>query len=134
VYGLQCVAEAPLESIAKLAKFYITQIKSVQSSGPYTIIGYSFGGTIAFEMIGQLEKEKNVCKLILLDGAPKYVSWYTEAHKQKKNKLAQDESYALAYFAMNCAQLNYTKVSSSLGAFRIGSVVPSFFKHMIFLL
>jgi fatty acid synthase, animal type len=110
VYGLQCVADAPLESIASLACFYIEQIKTIQPTGPYTIVGYSFGGTIAFEMIAQLEKAKQKCNLLLLDGAPQYVSWYTEAHKQRKHKLAQDESYALAYFAMNCAQLNYTKV------------------------
>ncbi|WP_370671182.1 thioesterase domain-containing protein, partial [Pseudoalteromonas luteoviolacea] len=30
-------------------------MKAVQATGPYHLIGYSFGGVIAFEMAKQLE-------------------------------------------------------------------------------
>ncbi|NJI30055.1 hypothetical protein HBI98_23135, partial [Aeromonas veronii] len=83
VYGLQCVEAAPLESLVVLAGYYIKQIKTVQPRGPYTIVGYSFGASIAYEMVAQLEAAGEKCSLLLLDGSPRYVSWYTEAQKQR---------------------------------------------------
>lgn len=62
-------------------------------------------------MVSQLEKEGETCKLVMLDGAPRYVSWYTEVHKQKKSTKVEEESYALAYFGLVCGKLDYTKVS-----------------------
>jgi len=53
-----------------LARKYIESIKKVQppGSGPYFIAGWSIGGTIAFEMARQLEKEKEqVAFLGLID-------------------------------------------------------------------
>lgn len=111
MYGLQCTNDVPTDTIEVLAAYYINQIKQVQTKGPYTIAGYSFGGSIAFEMVSQLEKAGETCKLIMLDGAPRYVSWYTEFHKQKKTGQAEEESYALAYFGMVCGKLDYTKVT-----------------------
>lgn len=120
VYGLQCVAEAPLESLEALAAYYIKQIRTVQPKGPYTIVGYSFGGSIAYEMVSQLEKAKEVCRLLMLDGSPRYVSWYTEAQKHRNANgeivQAEDEAYALAYFAMVCGKLDYGKTAHELMA------------------
>jgi fatty acid synthase len=103
VYGLQCVEEAPLDCISDLASFYIKQIKTVQPKGPYMIAGYSFGGCVAYEMVLQLEQMNEKCKLIMLDGSPKYVSWYTEMWKQRNENStsAQDEAYSLAYFGLH---------------------------------
>jgi fatty acid synthase len=115
VYGLQCVAEAPVSSMEELAAFYVKQIKTVQSKGPYTIIGYSFGATIAFEMVAQLEKEKQSCNIVMLDGSPRYVSWYTESQAQRNDmNPSKDMAYALAYFAMVCGNLNYLKTAKQL--------------------
>lgn len=114
VYGLQCTADAPLESIEKLAKHYISIIKTVQPKGPYAIAGYSFGALIAFVMTTQLEAQKEKTKLVLLDGAPNYVNWYTQQTKQRHNTeddLAQNQAYALAYFGMVLAGLDYGGVS-----------------------
>ena len=60
VYGVQCTSQAPLLSIYDLAKFYLQQLRSIQSEGPYTIAGYSFGACVAFEMALQLEATGNV--------------------------------------------------------------------------
>lgn len=119
VYGLQCVSYAPQDSIQELAAYYIKQIKSVQTIGPYNIAGYSFGGCVAFEMVSQFEREANeTCNLVMLDGSPMYVSWYTEAQIARnaggksptiQNK-TKDEAYAFAYFAMVCGNLDYKKV------------------------
>ncbi|XP_055591636.1 fatty acid synthase [Uranotaenia lowii] len=118
VYGLQCVAEAPLESLEALSAYYIKQIRTVQPKGPYTIIGYSFGASIAYEMVAQLEKSKETCRLLMLDGSPRYVSWYTETQKQRNANgevvQAEDEAFALAYFAMVCGKLDYHKTAQEL--------------------
>lgn len=117
VWGLQCVANAPLETIGDLAKFYIKQIKTVQQKGPYTIAGYSFGAAVAFEMVAQLEAQKEPCSLIMLDGSPRYVSWYTESQSKKTSisgSPAQAEAYCLAYFAMVAGNLHYTTVAKEL--------------------
>lgn len=118
VYGVQCVSEAPLESLEALAGYYTKQIKTVQPKGPYTIVGYSFGASIAYEMVAQLEKAKETCRLLMLDGSPRYVSWYTEAQKQRNANgevvQAEDEAYALAYFGMVCGKLDYGKTAHEL--------------------
>lgn len=118
VYGLQCVEAAPLESLEVLAAYYIKQIRTVQPRGPYTIIGYSFGASIAYEIVAQLEKKGDKCHLLLLDGSPRYVSWYTEAQKQRNANgevvQAVDEAYALAYFAMVCGRLDYGRTAHEL--------------------
>ena len=42
-------------TIEELSKKYLNSIKSVQSTGPYNIVGWSFGGLLAFEITRQLE-------------------------------------------------------------------------------
>lgn len=118
VYGLQCVSYAPLDTIQDLATYYIKQIRSVQTLGPYTIAGYSFGGCVAFEMITQLEQNNEKCNLIMIDSSPTYVSWYTEAQLARNAKgrsptgqnPSKDEAYAFAYFGMVCGKLDYKMV------------------------
>lgn len=117
VWGLQCTAEAPLTSLNDLAAFYINKIKTVQKTGPYLIIGYSFGASVAFEMVSLLEKAGEKATLVMLDGSPKYVSWYTEAHQQRKEGGAtqsQNEAFALAYFGMVAANLDYVKTAKEI--------------------
>lgn len=119
VYGLQCTKEAPLTSLNDLAAFYIKQIKTVQKTGPYLIIGYSFGASVAFEMVSLLEKAGEKATLVMLDGSPKYVSWYTEAHQQRQEGGAtdsQNEAFALAYFGLVVANLDYIKTAKELDA------------------
>lgn len=45
---------APMAALAKMAAHYLDQIQSVQLSGPYYLLGYSFGGYVAFEAACQL--------------------------------------------------------------------------------
>lgn len=117
VYGLQCTKEAPLTSLSDLAAFYIKQIKTVQKTGPYIIVGYSFGASVAFEMVSLLEKTGEKASLVMLDGSPKYVSWYTEAHQQRQEGGAtdsQNEAFGLAYFGLVVANLDYVKTAKDL--------------------
>ncbi len=75
VYGLQepLITDInPLpESIPTIATYYIQQLKTIQSEGPYHLIGYSIGGLIAYEMAQQLRSEGHEVALLgLLDPAP----------------------------------------------------------------
>lgn len=133
VYGLQCVSYAPLDSISELAAYYVKQIRSVQTIGPYTVAGYSYGGCVAFEMVTQIERETNEkCNLIMLDGSPTYVSWYTESRVSRgksptaKNK-SRDEAYAFAYFGMVCGKLDYSMVRSFYQILKFELIILNFF-------
>jgi amino acid adenylation domain-containing protein len=74
-YGLQSKGlngkEEPLPNITDMAAHYIREMREVQPEGPYLIGGRSLGGTIAFEMAGQLEAAgEEVALLALLDVYP----------------------------------------------------------------
>lgn len=72
IYGIQSQGldgiQAPLTQIEAMAANYINEIKTVQPDGPYLLVGYSFGGLIAFEIAHQLESRgAKVNLLALLD-------------------------------------------------------------------
>ncbi|MBS0156337.1 MAG: non-ribosomal peptide synthetase, partial [Nitrospira sp.] len=46
--------ETPLRTIEAMAALYIQAIRHVQPQGPYRVAGYSFGGTVAYEIANQL--------------------------------------------------------------------------------
>lgn len=116
VYGLQCTANTPLDSIGDLAKFYITHIKTVVPKGPYTILGYSFGACVAFEMGLQLEANNENVKLFLIDGSPTYITTHTgKARVQKiKGNTAAEQSEALVYFILQFKEVDQPQVVSEL--------------------
>ncbi len=68
-YGLRASASSGSNlSVESMATRYIKEIQRQQPEGPYFLGGYSFGGTIAFEMARQLvEQGKTVGFLALLD-------------------------------------------------------------------
>ncbi|CAG7726006.1 unnamed protein product, partial [Allacma fusca] len=83
IYGIECVMEAPIESIEKLAEYYLNEIKNVQPTGPYKIAGYTFGASVAFELALQLEKQnEKVSLLLLLDGSPRLNQTLTQIYTQ----------------------------------------------------
>jgi pimeloyl-ACP methyl ester carboxylesterase len=68
VYGLHA---PPLDGSARLprgiekfAARYIREIRKLQPSGPYNIIGFSAGGTIAYEMACQLRRSGETVALL----------------------------------------------------------------------
>lgn len=77
IYGLEPAGlknwEERQDSIEELASYYIKAIQEVQPQGPYCLLGYSFGGTVAYEMACQLtDKGEQVSHIILLDA---YAPW-----------------------------------------------------------
>ncbi len=58
-------------TIEVLAKDYIDNIKIIQPEGPYLLGGWSMGGTIAYEIARQLERDgEKVKSLTLIDSYP----------------------------------------------------------------
>ncbi|HLP47180.1 MAG TPA: thioesterase domain-containing protein, partial [Candidatus Kapabacteria bacterium] len=53
-------------AIEEIACEYIKKIKKVQPHGPYYICGWSLGGTIAVEIVNQLEHENQVVSFLAL--------------------------------------------------------------------
>ncbi len=58
IYGLQSQGidgkQQPLERVEDMASCFIRSIQTVQPHGPYCLLGYSFGGLVAFEIARQL--------------------------------------------------------------------------------
>jgi amino acid adenylation domain-containing protein len=72
IYGLQARGidgkYQPLDRIEDMASYFIQAIETIQPNGPYLLLGYSFGGIIAFEMARQLtDRGQQVAFLGLLD-------------------------------------------------------------------
>ncbi|MCM0036503.1 MAG: amino acid adenylation domain-containing protein [Burkholderiaceae bacterium] len=72
VWGLQARGlednETPHANVSDMATAYIKAIRTVQAQGPYQLLGWSFGGTIAQQITTQLEAAgQSVHLLVLLD-------------------------------------------------------------------
>ena len=71
IYGLQALGldgdEAPQQTVEEMARSYVPRMRELQPNGPYALVGYSFGGLIAFEIAQQLvaagEKIEMLCLL-----------------------------------------------------------------------
>ncbi|MFF0141861.1 amino acid adenylation domain-containing protein [Streptomyces sp. NPDC005227] len=75
VYALQARGldgeDALPDSLQEMAADYVRQIRTVQESGPYHLMGWSFGGVVAHEMSVQLRAQgEQVETLALLDSYP----------------------------------------------------------------
>ncbi|MGP3966667.1 amino acid adenylation domain-containing protein [Streptomyces sp. 6N223] len=75
VYGLQARGldgtEALPASLREMAADYLDHVRSVQPTGPYHLLGWSFGGVVAHEMAVRLEESgESVETLALLDAYP----------------------------------------------------------------
>ncbi len=81
IWGLESLGldgiKQPLNTIEDMAAFYIKEMKSIQSEGPYYICGYSFGGSVAFEIARQLLVDGNKIGLLaIIDHASPKSDYY----------------------------------------------------------
>ena len=72
LYGLQAQGldegTEPHHSIQEMAEAYVKEIRTVQESGPYYLLGWSFGGLVAQEMAVQLQSAgEDVAALIIME-------------------------------------------------------------------
>ena len=92
VYGLQAKGldgiEEPLDKLEDIAAHYIEAILNQNPDGPYSLAGYSFGGTIAYEMAQQLQaKGKEVRTLALFDSYANQTQRFLPKYMQMYNRL-----------------------------------------------
>ena len=57
---------ARFTNVEDIATHYLSEIRTVQASGPYLIGGYCFGGLVAFEIAQQLRKQSEEVALLVL--------------------------------------------------------------------
>ncbi|QQM38155.1 non-ribosomal peptide synthetase [Streptomyces liliifuscus] len=72
LYGLQArdvdgAGEFP-GSIREMAEEYVKELRAVQPSGPYRLLGWSMGGRVAQEMAVQLQEDGQQVALIIMGG------------------------------------------------------------------
>jgi pimeloyl-ACP methyl ester carboxylesterase len=75
VYGLRCPDlewRHDVMSLRELTSHYLTTIRTVHPDGPYILVGYSFGGVVAFDLAKRLVADgMPVRRLVMLDtGGP----------------------------------------------------------------
>ncbi|MGK8557862.1 non-ribosomal peptide synthase/polyketide synthase [Nocardia gipuzkoensis] len=74
IYGLQdphvVAGEPRARSVAELAERYVAEIRRVQPTGPYHLLGWSLGGTIAHAIAVRLQRDgEQVGTLAMMDSA-----------------------------------------------------------------
>lgn len=84
IFGIQdpSITEGKMlfNSVLDMAAEYLKAIKTIQPVGPYYLMGYSFGGTVVYEIAHLLDKEnEEIALLALID------SWsiFSETHQDK---------------------------------------------------
>jgi len=75
IYGMQSRGtdgmEEPCCTVKQFAEFHLETMRRVQPNGPYLLIGYSFGGLVAFEMAQRMaDRDREVGLLVLIDSYP----------------------------------------------------------------
>ncbi|MFB6892597.1 amino acid adenylation domain-containing protein [Kitasatospora sp. NPDC056327] len=98
VYGIQSPGlrgELPdVADVRELAARYLAELREVQPSGPYHLLGYSFGGTVAHAMAALLQEGgEEVAFLGLLDAyPPESEDWAFADDPRFRDRLHEEES------------------------------------------
>jgi aspartate racemase len=58
-----------------MAKRYIKEVQTIQPQGPYHLLGYSFGGIVAYEMACQLKEQGEQAALVAILDAYALSRW-----------------------------------------------------------
>ena len=83
VYGVEYAFNDPAParlSLEALAARYVEEIRKVQPQGPYYLLGYSFGGMLAFEMAQQLTATGQAIGLLGMVDSHPFLSNSTKPH------------------------------------------------------
>jgi amino acid adenylation domain-containing protein len=100
-YGIQSqfLAQSnPNLTLEDMAAFYIKDIQTIQPEGPYLLAGYSYGGSVVYEIAQQLEKMgQKVSLLAIIDfaapGAYKRLTVQQQLFQHWKNSLTHGTTY-----------------------------------------
>lgn len=109
VYGIQTTTEIlKFDSIKEIAINYVELVRSIQSTGPYHFVGYSYGTLLGLEMAWQLENSGESVKLTCIEGSPEYgkilVTKYFSLGEELKNCESDRMQRMMSCYGI---QLNY---------------------------
>lgn len=62
--------EQPLYTVEELAKYYYQILKKMYKKGPYRILGWSYGGNVAFELARKIEEAGESLEWLIILDAP----------------------------------------------------------------
>jgi amino acid adenylation domain-containing protein len=119
VYGLQAKGlngvDEPLDTIEKIAAYYITEIQTIDKDGPYALAGFSLGGRIAYEMARQLdEMGKKVSFLGVLDATAES----SVTHQPFLTRTQYRMKYFINYISWNIASFFKEPTQTKLSVIR----------------
>ncbi|MDB4951640.1 MAG: hypothetical protein JWM27_4289, partial [Gemmatimonadetes bacterium] len=95
VYALPApsLADASPRTVEGMAARLVRMIRQVQPTGPYRVAGWSFGGTLAYEIALQLIGDDDQVEFVGL------IDSYHPGHPRRAHRDAADESGALLHLA-----------------------------------
>ncbi|NKB76040.1 MAG: amino acid adenylation domain-containing protein [Gammaproteobacteria bacterium] len=147
IYALQASGldgeSAPDSDMQSVTKRNIALIKGVQPQGPYYLLGYSFGGLVAYEMVKQLQAEGDeVAWLGLLDvNAPPQSAafeevrpewtqeeWLTMLVSILENEIGLSEPITTERFRGLSDEQCYESIANLINTSELGKAVS--FKHV----
>jgi acetoacetyl-CoA synthetase len=72
VYGLRASGLDPRQplhrTVEEMADYFLAQIQAIQPTGPYSLVGLSFGGLVGYEIAARLQRAgERVHPLVLID-------------------------------------------------------------------
>ena len=93
VWGLQAQGidgeQAPQQRVEEMALTYIEQMRTVQPHGPYAVCGYSFGGSVAFEVAQRLHRAGESMELVcVLDPYLRHALCWSTGARQLWSRVA----------------------------------------------
>lgn len=66
--GFLSANQEPIQNVKEMAAYYCEILMALQPDGPYHLVGFSFGGTIAYEMAIQLQRRgKKVDTMVMVE-------------------------------------------------------------------
>ncbi|KAB8173338.1 AMP-binding protein, partial [Lysobacter maris] len=114
IHGVQAVDDGP-DDIKSMAADYLSRLKPLVRSNVWRLLGWSMGGSVAFEMARQLQEQgERVEQLILLD------SFHPDLVVERKGDRIDDAS-VLAAMAAEMG-MHYAPVSGRVGQDEAGLV------------
>jgi nonribosomal peptide synthetase DhbF len=134
IYGLQARAitqpQMAPDTLDEMAADYLTSIRKVQPTGPYNLLGWSFGGLVAHAMATRLQEQgETVALLAVLDSYPvDGLSLPQNEPDLDDEKLLADQLRALGYYRGEAP----LRISSALDILRKeGDILSNLEEHQV---
>jgi thioesterase domain-containing protein/acyl carrier protein len=133
-YGVQAhgvnADEVPYRTIEKMAAEDVRMIRRVQPSGPYMLLGYSFGARVAFEAAHQLEQagEEVDHVFLIAPGSPKVGPG--EGAADTAGSVYSDRRYVSILFSVFAGSISHPLLEECLSTARDEDSFVSFIDGM----